>query len=812
MIKNYVTVALRALVRNKLSAFINIFGLALAISCSLLIYLFIRDELSFDQYNAKSERIYRVTRNFLSPDGSVSLHLGHVAPPFGPLLENDFADFEEVVRTLQSRFLLAYEDGGEIKKTFNEDNTFYAEPEIFKVFSIDVLKGNPEKALSDPFSIMLSEKTAEKYFGDEEAIGKTLKVGNQFNYTVTGIFKDLPAQSHWHPALLASFSTLNDSTIYGRKGLEQNWGNNSFGTYILARHPLDISTIEKLFPAFIDKHMGFMAKGGDGIMPSKWTNLFLQKVTDIHLHSNLDSEVEANGSMAHVYMMGVIAIFIVLIACFNFVNLSTARASKRAKEVGLRKVVGAFKSQLIGQYLSESIIIALFALVVAVGFSFTTINWLNDFTHKSIQLTFFSDQTLASGLLLFTIIIGMLAGIYPAFVISGFKPAMILKGQQGSARGKGNLRKFLVVLQFSISIILVVATLITFRQLQFLNNRDLGYNKDQVVLIRYYNEADIAYDAFFNELTKHSSIKGAGRSNIIPTGRLLNSQGTALVQKGDTLENTNIILKNVNIDYDFFETYEIPIIAGRNFSKANVNDDSLSFILNESALQMIGMTADEMMSKDFQYGGVTGRVIGVVKDFHFESLHEKITPVVFQAQPRYSRISVKLSGQDIQSGISHLEKVWKQFLPSRPFEYTFLNEQYQQLYEAEQRQAQLFTLFACMAILIACLGLFGLATFNTMQRVKEIGIRKVLGASVFSIVRLLSTEIMVLILIANVVAWPIAWYLMDKWLDTFAYKIDLQFGLYALAGLLAISIGLLTVSVQTVKAARSNPANTLRYE
>jgi putative ABC transport system permease protein len=810
MIKNYLKVALRAIFRNKLTSFINIFGLALAMACSLLIYLFVKDELSYDRYNTKADRIYRVTRNFLSPDGSVNLHLGNVAPPFGPLLKNDFTEFEEVVRTLQTRFLVAYQENGEEKKSFNEDNTFYVEPEIFNVFTIPVIEGHSDKSLRDPFSVMLSEKTAKKYFGNESAVGNTLKVANTFDVTVSGVYKDFPKQSHWHPDLLVSFSTLNDSTIYGRRGLETNWGNNSFGTYILAKEPFDAKKIESQFPSFVDKHMGPSAGDRNAPMPSTWTTLFLQKLTDIHLRSHLDSEVEANGNITNVYMMSVIALFIVLIACFNFVNLSTARATKRAKEVGLRKVVGAFKTQLVSQYLSESVLISIFALIISTGITFISIGWLNSFTGKSLDFNIIRDWPLTIGIISFAIVVGLLAGVYPAFVISGFKPALILKGQQ--SKGKSGLRKFLVVSQFAISIVLIIATMVTFKQLQYLNDQELGYNKEQVITLRYFSDLAPNYDAFYNELFKHSSIKNAGRSNLIPTGRLLNSQGTAQIQKGDSLENTNVVIKSVYVDHNFLDTYEIELVAGRSFSKEIPTDDSLAFVLNEASVKMIGLTPEEILSKEFQYGGIKGRVVGIVKDFHFESLHEKIGPVVFQARPFFSRLSVKLSGSDLQQGISHLEKTWKDFIPHRPFEYNFLSTQYQQLYDAEQKQGRLFTIFSCLAILIACLGLLGLATFNTLQRVKEIGVRKVLGASVFSIVQLLSREIIVLIIIANIIAWPIAWYFMGKWLDSFAYKVDINLSLYALAAIVAVLIGLVTVSTQTIKAAMRNPANTLRYE
>ena len=809
MIRNYLTVAFRAILRNKLSAFINIFGLALAMTCALLLTLFIRDELGYDSYHANADRMYRVTRNFLSKDGSVNLHLGHVAPPFGPLLKNDFGEFEQVARTFNTRVTMAYQENAEVKKSFNEDYFFFAEPELFKIFTIPVVEGDADKVLTQPFNLMLSEKLARKYFGGADPVGKTLRINGTLDMVVGGIFKEFPKQSHFHPEIFASFSTLNDTTIYGRRNLETNWGNNSFATYILASHPLDIKAIEKQFPAFLDRHM--VPDDPSEPKASSWTTLFLQKVTDIHLTSHLDSEHEANGNINNVYMMAVIAVFIVLIACFNFINLSTARASKRAKEVGLRKAVGAFKTQLIGQYLSESVLIACIALILAIGFSLLSIGWLNEFTGKEMILNPVKDFALFSGLIVFTLTVGVLAGIYPAFVLSGFKPALVLKGQQSNTGGKGLLRKALVVAQFAVSIVLIIATAITLNQLNFLNNRELGYQKDQVVTLRYYPEVASNYEAFYNELTKDASIINAARSSRIPTGRLLDSQGSARVQKGDSLSESGVVLKNIRIDHDFFDTYKIKVAAGRDFSKERMSDDSASFILNEAAVAMLGLSNENIIDKEFHYGGIKGKVIGVVKDFHFESLHEPIVPLVFQNGPFFNRISVKLTG-NTQNGIESISRVWQEFMPNRPFEYEFLSLQYKNLYEAEQKQSQLFIIFAGLAILIACLGLFGLATFNAAQRVKEIGVRKVLGASVPSILGLLSREIVILIVIANIIAWPIAWYFMNEWLNGFAYHVSMNVAIYLISALAAIALALVTVSTQTLKAAKSNPATTLRYE
>ena len=816
MLQNYIKVALRSIFRNKLTAFINIAGLALAMMCSILIYLFVNDELHYDQYNSKADRTYRVTRNFLNREGVASLHLANVAPPIGPLVKNDFGEIEVMARAINYGLVIGQEENGELTKNFSEDFLFVVEPDIFKIFDIAVKSGDAATALTRPFTVMLSEKTARKFFADGNALGKRLRANNQFDLEVTGVYEDFPVQAHWHPEYMVSFSTLDDTNIYGRTNLETNWGNNSFGTYILLEEGTDPKKVETAFPEFLNKHFGAFAKANFGAPPdflaSKSTTLFLQKLTDIHLRSHLDDELEVNGNINNVYMMAVIGLFIVLIACFNFINLSTARATKRAKEVGMRKVVGAFKNQLIVQYLSESVMIAIFALILGLGFSKVSINWLNTFTGKSLSFSLMNDWPLLLGLIGFSIVVGILAGLYPALVLSGFKPALVLKGQQGSAKGNGLLRKSLVVAQFSISIVLLIATAITFQQLGYLNNRNLGYNKDQVVTLPYYDELSDSYESFYNELVKFSGIKILGRSSRIPTGRLLDSQGPPLIMKGDSLVNSTVTTKYVTVDFDFFKTYDIGFAAGRDFSKEIPTDDTLAFIVNESAAKSYGWKdLNDAINKDFNYGGTTGKLIGIVKDFHFESLHQQIVPLVFYIG-NYNNISVKIAGTDMKQGMEHLERIWKEFLPKRPFSYTFLSDNYRKLYDDEQKQGQLFTIFSGLAIFIACLGLFGLATFNTLQRVKEIGIRKVLGASVPSILTLLSKEIVILILLANLLAWPLAWFFMNKWLDSFAYHIDMDLAIYFLSAIAAILLALVTVSTQTIRAAMTNPSNTLRYE
>ncbi len=807
MFYNYLKIVLRLLSRNKLISTINILGLALALTGSLMICIFLHDELSYDRYHENSDEVYRVTRNFLSPDGSVSLHLGLVAAPFGPLLKNDFSDIREAGRIRRCYEPLSIEEDGKFKERLSNNNSYYAEPSIFEIFSIDVIAGETKSALEKPFTMMVSEVTAQKYFGTTDVIGRQLKI-NDALIEITGIYKAFPHQSHWHPDILVSFSTLNDERIYGREKLETSWSENNFSTYILVNEKFDLKKAEGQLPAFVDKHMG---DPGNAQLPSTWTNLFLQPLTSIHLHSHLDFELESNGSINHVYTMSAIGVFLILIACFNFINLSTARATTRGKEVGLRKVVGAFKRQLITQHLSESILVAFLSFLLSIVFITMAMPWLNDFTGKSIDLAAYASPAIICIILVLITFVGAMAGLYPAFIISAFKPALILKGQNGSLKGSGGIRKILVVVQFSISIIMIIATLVTYQQLTFLNERELGYAKDQVVMIGYDNTIMEHYDAFYNELTKSPSVINATRSSLIPTDRLLAYRGTS-VEQGDSLVATEINMKDVRIDHEFFNTYKIPFVSGRNFSRDVKTDDSLAFIINETAARMVGWSNEEAIGKVLKNGSVKGSIIGVVKDFHFESLHEPIAPVVFHGEKSFNKISILVSESEMEEALAHMEKVWNQFVTERPFGYDFLAQRYNWEYKSEQSQNELFIIFAVLAIFIASMGLFGLATFNTLQRRKEVGIRKVLGAPVTSIVRLLSREILLLIMVANIIAWPVAWYFMSEWLSGFAYHIEMTVLTYLIAGALALMITLITIGSQTLKAALINPAIILKNE
>jgi putative ABC transport system permease protein len=811
MIQNYLKIALRNFARNKIYAAINIGGLAVGIAACILIFLFIKDELSYDRFHSKADRIYRVTRDFVSDDGSVSLHLARVAPPVGPLLEQDFPEIEAVCRMLSTTLLLEDEAN---QRTFREERFFFAEPTAFKLFDIELLKGNPEKALQDPFVILLSDKMAEKYFPNEDPVGKVLKFGSQtkFNLRVEGVFESLPANSHMHPDFLAAFSTLNDTAVYGAEGLKTNWGNNSFPTYLLLPSEEEAKRLEAQFPAFLNRHLTGSDHARDR-KPSDFSNLYLQKLTDIHLRSNLDSELETNGDYSSVMVLSVVGFIILLIACINYINLSTARSTSRAKEVGVRKVIGAARHNLVTQFLLESVLIAFIATVLALGLTELVLPWLNEFTGKQIAFHILSDKWFVILLLLLPVLVGVLAGLYPALYLSHFQAANVLKGTLSSSSKNPVLRRSLVILQFSISIVLIIATGIIFQQLMYMQQKDLGFEKGQLLVLPEYMTLAPQYEAFKTELLTSSTVEGVGRSQLVPTDQLLNSMG-AQVMKGDSLAPTSATIKFVTVDHDLLDVYKVEMAAGRNFSRSHLSDDSSAYIINEAAARMIGWRdAQQALDQTLSYGDNRGRIIGVVKDFHFESLHKEISPMVFMISRsgNYGNISVKVSG-DTKQAMAHIEQIWQKFLPGYPFEYDFMDQLYGQSFEAEKQKAQIFTIFSGIAIFIACLGLFGLASYTTVQRTKEIGIRKVFGASILRIVTLLSTDFLVLVLVANLIAWPLAWYAMDRWLEDFAYRVEIQTGVFMLAAFLAFIIAIVTISFHAIKAASANPVKALRAQ
>jgi putative ABC transport system permease protein len=809
MFRNYFKLAWRNLVKYKVISFINLFGLTVGLTCCLLITAYILNELSYDRYNKNADNIYRVTRTFNNEDGVVSLTLSTVAPPFGYYLPNDFPEIQKMTRLIDNGITpLRYKD-----KLINENDVYFADENLFDVFSIKAVKGNPKTALAAPFSVMLTEETAKKYFGEEDPMNKVLRYNNQLDLKVAGVYKAFPSNAHMHPGMLISFNTLRDSTVYGEENLRTNWGNNSFFTYVLLAPHYDPQSMIARFPAFVDKRMS--GQEYIGKQPSKLTKLGLQKLTDIHLYSHTDYEAEPNGDINRVYIFAAIALFILLIACINYMNLSTARSALRAREIGIRKVIGARKNELILQFLSESVLLTWVAIIIALCLCYFAMPWLNELSGQQLSFAILMQWQVLIPLFAAPFVIGILSGLYPALFMSSFQPVKTLKGLLKIEGSSISFRKVLVVTQFSISIILIITTAIVFQQLRYMQNKSLGFDKDHIVVIPYNSALNDKFDAFRNELLAGTGFKDAGRSSRIPTGRLLDNMG-ASVLSGDSLQDVKTDIKFLSIDYDFIPTYGISMAAGRNISRA-YGTDTLSFILNESAVKAIGWkNADDAIGKDFKYGNTKGHIVGVVKDFHFESMHQPISPMVFEmfppSQSYYNNLSVKFSGNNIAASLAYLEKTWRKFLPEIPWQYNFLDERYTALYEAEQKQGTLFTVFACIAIFIACLGLFGLSAFAITQRIKEIGVRKVLGANVSSIVTLLSKDFLKLVLIAALIAFPIAWFAMHNWLRDFAYRISIPWWIFLFAAIAALLVALITVSFQAIKAALMNPVKSLRTE
>jgi len=738
----------------------------------------------------------------------VSLHLGTIAPPFGPLLKHDFPQIQKLTVLLPSgTTTMRYED-----KIFNEKNSYFADENLFDVFKVHVLKGNPATALKEPYSVMLTEDIAKKYFGNDEPLNKMIRFDNtQRSFKVTGVYEDFPVNAHLHPSLMVSFNTLRDTAIYGEQNLRSNWGNNSFLTYAVLPDNVNTKNMEAQFPAFLDKVMG---QPGDKVKPSKWTALTLQKLTDIHLRSHLDYEAEENGDIKRVYIFSAIALFILLIACINYMNLSTARSALRAREIGIRKVVGAERKEIIAQFLSESVIISFIAMLLATAFTYFTLPWLNKVSGQNLSFSILFKGVILVTLLIVPIIVGVVSGIYPAIFMSSFQPVKVLKGVMKIGGSNVSFRKVLVTIQFAVSIILIISTAVVFKQLGYMQQTSLGFNKEHILTAAYNSELDNKFESFRTSLMANPGVINVTRSSRVPSGRLLDSQGSE-IDRGDSLAPTNADIKYITVDQDFLNTYDIKIAAGRGFSR-DFSTDTSSFLLNQTAVKALGLKSDQdAVGKNFSYAGIKGKVVGIFHDFHFESMRQPIVPLIMvipSTNGNYGSISIKISGGNISAAIDHIEKVWKQFLPQSPFDYNFVDERFAKLYDSEKRQGTIFTIFAGIAIFIACLGLFGLSSFTITQRIKEIGIRKVLGASAASIVQLLSKDFLKLVLIAAVIAFPVAWYAMHQWLLDFAYRISIPWWIFIVAGIVAAVIALATISLLTVKAAMSNPVKSLRTE
>ncbi len=797
MLKNYLKIALRNISKYKAFSFINLLGLAIGMACCILILLYVQDELSYDRFHENADRIYRVSREWFNEDSTSSLHLGHVAPPIAPLLLNDFPDIVEAVRiSTPGRMLVSHED-----KHFLEENVLFAEASFFKVFTFPLVEGDPDTALQDPFKVVITEEMAVKYFGNDEPIGKTLKFENQIDAMVTGVVKKAPTNSHFHFDVIGSFASIEQ--MYGQQEL-QNWGSNNYATYLLMPENYPIQKLAVQMDGFMERHLGKQ--------PFRRHALHLWKVTDIHLHSHLDSEIEANSDIVYVYIFSAIAFFILLIACINFMNLSTARSSVRAREVGMRKVVGAHRMHLIRQFLSESILLAFIALLIAVVLVKIALPLFSGFVDRDLSLSLIGDLRVLVSLLLIAFIVGVVAGSYPARFLSSFRPVAVLKGTQGpSARGS-LFRTVLVIFQFAISIVLIISVGTVYKQLVYSWTKQLGFNQEQVVVLPTNNVIRSRYESIRTQLLALPDVVNVAASKRVPSGRLLDSSSARLIS-GTSVQPINFRLASMRIDYDFIPTYEIEMAAGRNFSREFSTDAQEAFVINETAAQRIGWTSEEAVGQSFQYGRRKGKIVGVVKDFHFESIHQMISPIMFEIDPsNYNQISVRLRPENVPQTMAAIEKMWSEYRRNYPFDYYFIDERFDQLYRSEEKLGQIFGVFSILAILIACLGLYGMASFTAEKRTKEIGIRKALGAPVGNIMFLLSKEFTKWVLVANVIAWPVAYLAMRRWLHSFAYRIDIGIEIFLIAGVMAFWISVLTISFQVIKAALNDPADALRYE
>ncbi len=812
MFRNYLTIALRNIVGNPLFSAINIVGLAIGLACCVVISVFVNYELSYDKHWKDADRVYRVTRDFFSND----LRLVRIAPPIGPLLAEDFDEIEDMTRALQAIGMSL--SRGDV--SLFEENMVVADENLFEFFDLEFVAGDRETALAVPTNIVLSERAAHRYFGSEDPLGQTLSIMGQIDATVTGIFRDLPDNTHMAFEVVGSIQMV--PVMMGPDAL-QSWGSNNYFTYLRLPPGYDPADLESRFESFLIKHRGENAPGG--------TALGLQALTDIHLTSNRDAEWRPNGSLAVVYTFSAVAFVVLLIACVNFMNLTTARSTQRAREVGIRKVVGATRGQVTAQFLGESILLTAIAMLLAVAIVELSLPAFAAFLEKPLTFSL-ADPTTLLILLAGTLVVGLFAGSYPAFFLSQFRPVEVLKGVAAGS-GSGLLRRGLVVFQFATSIALLIATGVVMAQMHYAKTMDLGFSKERNLIHALPFFADLweTYEPLRVELEQHPDIQSVVYSSRVPS--MQNLDGSGYIAEGQQLTGeTSIGLSDIKVDAHWFEHYEVEFLAGRPFRANEMRIAAPTeenpvvkgwTVLNESAARRFGWSAEEAVGKVVREPMnraltlfIDREVVGVIPDIHFSSLHdEKKATLYAEPNPRYARyVSVRIAPGDPAAAVEHFETVWQRLVPNEPLNWFFLDDSFDGRYRAEARQAKMFAMFSAFAVFVATLGLFGLASFTTERRTKEIGIRKVMGASVRDIVWLLTSDFTKLVLFANLIAWPVAWYFMSRWLTRFAYQAPFAewAWLFVAAGFAALAAAWLTIATQAGRAATSRPVLALRYE
>lgn len=815
MIRNYIKLAFRNLMKHKTFSFINVFGLTIGLTCCMLISLYIFHEYSYDQFHEKGDRIYQL--NTVFKENGEERASATVPAAMAAALQQDYPEIEETTRLLRlwedDKTLMKYDKDG-MSKVFYETNGYVADASYFDIFTYNFIEGNPKTALEDPNSLVVTEEIAKKIFGDQSAIGKQVRISSSTNgdheYTITGVFKPHQQPTHLNPRFIMSVKGgglenffLNSTTLLN---------NNMFFTYFLLKEGTKPETLESKFPTFVEEKMGEDLKAqGSG------RDLYITNVEEIHLHSEIPENVTPPGSRKYIYILASIAILTLIIACINFMNLSTSRSSKRSVEVGVRKVLGAEKRSLIWQFLGESLIMALIAFVFAVVIVQFFLPVFEGISGRDIILSFTQQIQLYLIFLFLAVFTGLLAGSYPAFFLSSFKPVRVLKGKFSNSFAATSLRKGLVIVQFVISIVLIIASVVISNQMSFLRSTDLGFQKEQQLVIPLRSaQAKQNYANLKNSLANSAEISSVGGSAYYPG--ISNPQDWLMYKEGQSMKDAKTVFIN-QVDESFLQTLKIQPVAGRTFSKEFPADNGENMVINETAVRELGFSSPEEAVGNwigFDWEGQQFRfgIVGVVKDFHFKDLHMDIEAYGFllntESSPNY--LIANLGGGNITNDINKIENTWKGFIPDEPFEYSFLDQDFQKNYQSEERLSSMISYFTLIAILISCLGLFGLATFSAEQRIREIGLRKVLGASSTNLVGLLSKDFLKLVIISIIVASPIAWYIMNQWLQSFAYRIDITWKVFAFTSILAIVIALATVSFQAIKAAMVNPVKNLRTE
>ncbi|MFC1583711.1 ABC transporter permease [Candidatus Neomarinimicrobiota bacterium] len=814
MFFSYIKIALRNIVRQKLYSGINILGLAIGVAACIIILLYVQDELSYDRWNTKADRIYRVTVK-----GAIGGNEFEMALSTAPLAATLVADYPEVEDAGRITYTGGYPVLRYGDKAFSEERWASADSNIFDIFDFEFVLGDPKTALNRPNSIVMTESMADRYFGDENPIGKMVTSDKTNERMVTGVIKDIPHNSHFHYEHLLSLITNP------QRANNPNWMNNNFYTFVVLKEGTDYRELEAKFPDMIRKYVGPQIEQALGV---SWDQLeedgsayqmYLQPLTDIHLHSHLDREVEVNGNMIYVYVFSIIAVFILIIACINFMNLATARSANRAREVGVRKTLGSDRGQLVRQFLVESIILTLISIFIAVVVVELILPWFNNLVGLNLTFNYGNLPYIIIG----AILVGILAGSYPAFFLSSFDPVKVLKGPFKSNGRGSKLRSGLVIFQFTISILLFTGTVIVRNQLSYMQNQDLGYTPENLLVVEKTDDIGDHIEAFKTELAQYPNILEVSNATSIPGEP---TSGTSVLGMSTPTGDQFQLLHIVFVDSNFADTYGLEMADGRFFS-AEYSTDSITAVINEAAVRAYGI--DDPVGRELiVFGGpdnATAKIpiIGVVKDFHYESLHSEISPLVmgtfgqaglFGGQgPRFGRYTtLRINPDDLMSTLNYIEDTWMGFAIDQQFEYVFFDDLFNALYDDEARTRSIAAMFAVLAVLIACLGLLGLASFTAEQRTKEIGIRKVLGATVASIFRLLSNDILKLVVISALLSLPLSWYVMNNWLENFAYHINYSVLTFFVASIVAFVIAILTITWQALKAALTNPIEALRYE